>query len=85
MEKIKSLNLNYLWIGATASVASKSKDGFKFVNGEIINVDDWHSGEPSGDGVCVNVFIRGPGLGLNDASCDAKTIFICEVSTNTGR
>ena len=74
-------------MGATASVASKSKNGWKWRNGDIMNVGDWYSGEPSGDGVCLNLWIRrqGQGQGWNDAGCNAGLLFICEVSTNTGR
>ena len=72
------------WFGATVPVASKSKAGWKYVNGETMTFHDWRlkGKEPSGDGKCARFFNSWYQFKWNDSSCKKRYYFICEVSAD---
>ena len=96
LEPFKNPNSwSYFWIGATRPVASKSRNGWKFVNGEIngngeVN-GDWFPNEPNGikNENCLVYYqskrSNSGNFGWGDNTCGNKHPFVCEVSTNTGR
>ena len=86
VSKVQSLGRNYYWIGGTRPAASKSKNGWKWINGENVSVDGWWPGRPDGPGLCLFfIYQPYPLYGWADSRCSYKRHFICEVSTNTGK
>ena len=84
-DKTGLLKHQQYWFGATAPSASQIRNRWTFVTGEKMTYIDWHPDQPTGDGKCVTY---SPKLNSkawidikwNDAACDHKFHFICEVS-----
>ena len=73
------------WFGATAPTASRYKDHWMFVTGEKMIYESWHPDQPSGDGKCATYSPKRNSkswkdIDWNDANCDHKFRFVCEVS-----
>lgn len=71
---------NQVWFGASADVASTSKEGWTFVTGEEMTFKDWRTGQPSGDGACATFrMCKSWACEWNDAPCvDYRTFYLCE-------
>ena len=67
----------YFWLGGYKYGSTFKWQTGGFCGGNGISSSWWNSGEPSGDGACVEMLTNGK---LNDAPCSSTKYFVCEVN-----
>ena len=82
IKRFGNSDVGQFWFGAMAPLRSKSKEGWKYITGELMTHDDWLPNQPLGDGKCITYWSGGRKFRWNDAACEfEKHNFICESST----
>ena len=66
-----------VWIGL-----KKINGEWKWIDGTATSYTKWNTGEPSGDGVCVELTSYNAGLKWNDINCAHANQYVCEMDLN---